>query len=317
MTVETHHGMRTLLRGFAVAMGAALLAAVGLWAWAQTDLVPSRLNPEWSKTKMSEITRVQRWQIDNDLVDEAYMREYNNVRFPGPNSWDQRAAWVAELAQWYPVADAVNQIVDFTRSVMYGNEGAMRRLYDMGQAGDISAACIVATLYNHHRKEVTAQWKLTYEQVAKAALAFKDSGHLLCAGVEGEQYFRGTLGYPKDLEKAKKIFIMQAAAGSAANQEFMFRQHSDGAHKFEPRAVMLELCWHRVLTQKSLITRTIDLCGQYREGTRVDWQGTVTLVPARLREHALQWCEPSKNVTGAVCVQLESEPESKPKETSK
>ena len=299
MADSLHRSSRGVLRWVSIAIGAVLLAAVGLFVWAQTDLVPSRLKPELSQVKMRALTLEQRWQIDSELLDEAYMKEYNNVRFPGPGSWDQRAAWVAELAQWYPVADAVNQIVDFTRSVMHNNEAAMRRLYDMGQAGDIGAACMAASLYHHHPKEMTARWRLGYEQVARAALVHKDSGNLMCLGVEGTQYFRGTMGYPKDIDKARKIFIKRAAAGSVGNQEFMVRQYSDGAYRFEPRAAILELCWHRVLAQKSLLTRTIDLCGQYREGTRVDWQGKVSVVPLQLQENALRWCDRSKTVTGA------------------
>jgi hypothetical protein len=188
----------------------------------------------------------------------------------------------------------------------------------MGQAGDVSAACMAAALYWHHTKEMVAGWNLGFEAVLKSAMRFKDSGHPVCVGVEASAYLYGWPGYPKDEKRSTELRIRAAAAGSAGEQKYMAAKHIAGAQRLEPKSVALEICWTRVAATKLINERTSfdNTCRLYRRGVAMV-DGEPKKPPQDIQEIALHWCSPFLTVTPDMCAYLESETSSQPKELAK
>lgn len=264
---------------------------------------PSLYKPELARP----LTQTERWQLDFDLANEASMKEHNSRRFDAPGSFDKRAQWFEATAQWYKAADLLQQIIDFRKSAMRNNEQAFNQIVELGKQGDIGAACLAAMFYRHHQKEVTARWKYSFEQVAREALKYKDSGNAVCFGLEGSLYLSGELGYPRDQRLAKPDMLRSALAGSFGNQNFMAITHHFESQRFEPKHVALKLCWLDIASQQSPAAFFEDTCRSYRLGIAFDRGLKEVPMPTHIQELARQWCSPDRIVTAQTCADLEQQ----------
>jgi hypothetical protein len=292
---------RSIVRMALGAVIAALFAgSVLVWA-VNPSMPPSLYKPELKR----ELTQQARWQLDFELANEASMREHNSRRFDAPGSFEKRARWFEETAQWYPLADLMQQMINFRKSAMVNNEKAFNELVERGKQGDVGATCMAWMFYRHFRKEVTAKWHYSYDDVARAALKLKDSGHPVCSGVEGPLYLSGELGYPQDRSLAKPYMIGRAVTGFTGSQEYMANSHLFGSLNFEPKDVALQLCWERIADQTSPVIQFGTTCDAYRHGIAVDKNFQKVALPAHIQRLARDWCEPSRIVTAQTCADLE------------
>lgn len=283
--------------------------AVGLlvWAFDGKSMPPSLYKPELKR----EMTQEQRWKLDFELANEAAMKNHNSRRFDMPDAFEKRAKWFEETARWYPIADLMQQLIDFRTSSMRNNERAFNELVEMGKAGNISATCMAAMFYQHHDKEATAHWKYTYEDVAKEALKQKNSGHPVCVGIEGSFHLYGQLGYTKSRELAKPYFVKRALIGFYGAQNYLLVSHVRGQMRFVPKDVALSLCWQRVADTISPYALFSSECETYRLGIAVNEDFKDVPLPPSIQQLAREWCEPSRIVTAQTCADLELQSDSK------
>ena len=255
-----------------------------------------------------EISLEERWRLDTALLNEIAMKSQNTRRFDVPDPFEKRARWVEAQAVWYPIADLVQQLVDFRQSRMRDNEAAFVRLVELGRRGDAGARCLAAGIYKHFPREVTARWSVTYETVSLEALKDSGSGHPVCAAVQAAAYLAGDLpGYGRDPAKAKPALVASAAAGLYTNQMFLAGTHLAGSTRFDGREVALKLCWQRVADQQSPFGAFRTTCEAYRLGVGSDLQGKPLSVPAETQAIAARWCAPASNVTAQECARLEQQ----------
>ena len=201
---------------FALGISLALVSATGVLVWAfHPPMPPSLYRPALKR----DLTQEQRWKLDFELANEASMKEHNSRRFEAPGSFEKRALWFEATAQWYPIADLMQQMIDFRKSTMRNNEKAFNKLVEMGKQGDVGATCMAWMFYKHFKKEDTAKWHYSYDDAARAALKLKDSGHPVCCGVEGALYLDGDLGYPQNRFLGRSYLLRRAVAGFYGNQK--------------------------------------------------------------------------------------------------
>ncbi len=298
---------KTKLIAFGFAAVTALFVGVVL-AWVSTTAMPLSL---YKPALQRSMTEQERWKLDFDLANEASMREHNSRRFDVPGSFEKRARWFEETAQWYPIADLMQQMIDFRKSAMVNNERAFNKLVELGERGDVGATCVAWMFYQHFNKEDTAKWRHKYEHVARAALKLKDSGHPVCTGIEGELYVRGSLGYPQDRSLAKPHMIANAVAGFSGSQEYMANTHLFESKLFQQNDVALNLCWRRVADMSSPVVQFDAICRAYRNGYDFDRNLKEIAVPAHIQKIASEWCEPTRTVTAQTCADLELQTERK------
>lgn len=249
-----------------------------------------------------EVTRAERWRLDLELMNEVVMREHGNRRF---GSLEARARWAENLARRDPVADLVQQIVDFRKGKMRDNEQAFGKLAALGRHGDVSARCFAAFLYGNHRPEVTEGWRVGYEEVMRQGLLEKDSGHPVCLGLEASLYMTGSLGYPEDRERARKMRIPAALAGSYGAQMTLARYHLEGALRFEPRHLALDFCWRRVADSFWQHAGYSSRC--LSQGQVMNSDLRMVDAPSAVRVIGAEWCVAEKKVTAQTCVDLEGQ----------
>ena len=278
-----------------------LLISIVAMAQLLTPRPPSLYQPALARN----LTKEERWKLDFDMVNEITMRDHNNYRFDAPGSFEKRAKWFEETAKWYPLADLMQQIIDFRKSTMRDNEKAFNQLVEMGQRGDIGAACIAALLYRHHRREVTDPWKYSFETVTREALKHEDSGHTVCLGTRGGLYMSGELGYPKDENLAKPFVMRSAVAGFYGYQRDMVRSHIEGKLRFNPKDFEASLCWNRVTYTQAGVNSFFHACESYLDGTATNENLKSAPLPAPLIEMSRQWCDPKRIVTAQTCADLE------------
>ena len=299
---------RTLFRFVVGAAVAAVLSAGGVLVWAiDQPMPPSLYKPELKR----DLTQEQRWALDVEIANEASMKNHNSRRFDAPGSFEKRARWFESTAQWYQIADLMQQMIDFRKSTMRDNEKAFNELVELGKMGDVGATCIAWFFYRHFDKAATVKWKYTYEDMAKATLKFKDSGHPICGYVEGALYSDGHLGYEKNAEKAKPFMIRLALNDFFPVREDLKRAHLFEALRFIPRDVALNLCWHRVADQVSPYALFGGECESYRSGFIFDENIKRIPVPPEIQKIASEWCEPNRIVTAQTCADLENKTEEK------
>jgi hypothetical protein len=270
---------------------------------------PSLYKPELARP----LGQSERWQLDFELANEASMKDHNSYRFDAPGSFDKRARWVEATAQWYMTADLLQQMIDFRKSAMRNNEHAFNQLFELGKQGDVGAACTAARFYRYHRKEVTARWKYSFEQVAREALKYKDSGNPVCFGLEGSLYLYGDLGYPSSRKQAKPDLLRSAVAGSFGDQVFLANMHHFEAQRFEPEHVALKLCWTRAASYQSPAAFFREACDGYRLGIAFDINGKEVAMPQHIQQLGRQWCTSERIVTAATCAALEQKLDSEEK----
>ena len=289
-------------RLFAVVAGTVVMC-IGIVAMAQ--MLAPRSPSLYQAALARSLTQEERWRLDFDMVNEITMRDHNNYRFDAPGSFEKRAKWFEETAQWYPLADLMQQIIDFRKSTMRDNEKAFNQLVEMGQRGDIGAACIAALLYRNHRREVTDPWKYGFETVTREALKHEDSGHTVCLGTRGGLYMGGELGYPKDINLAKPYMMRSAVAGFYAYQSYMARRNIEGELRFNPNDFERALCWNRVSYTQAGNNSFPHTCESYLRGTATNENLKSAPLPAPLIEMSRQWCDSKRIVTAQTCADLE------------
>ena len=233
------------------------------------------------------------------------MREHNSRRFTAPGSFEKRARWFEETAQWYPLADLMQQLINFRKSAMVNNEKAFNKLVERGKKGDVGATCMAWMFYRHFRKEVTAKWHYSYDDVARAALKLKDSGHPVCSGVQGPLYLYGELGYPQDRSLAKPYMMTRAVTGFYGSQMYLANSHLTEALRFKSDEFELNLCWTKVADVHSPLSGLGTMCGYYKDGMGFNEQLEPVALPAPLQKLAREWCEPNRIVTAQTCADLE------------
>lgn len=294
-----------------IAIGVAAVAALSagsVLVWAvNPSMPPSLYKPELKR----ELTQQERWQLDFEMANEAFMKEHNSRRFDAPGSFEKRARWFEETAQWYPLADLMQQMINFRKSAMVNNEKAFNELVDRGKKGDVGATCMAWMFYRHFRKEVTAKWHYSYDDVARAALKLKDSGHPVCSGVEGPLYLSGELGYPQDRSLAKPYMIRSAVTGFFGAQMYILGGHQAGTLRFDPQEFELDLCWTKVADAHSPVAGFASTCELYKGGVGLNEQLSSVPLPQPLQKMAREWCEPNRIVTAQTCADLELQTETK------
>ena len=299
---------RTLFRFVVGAVVAVVLSAGGVLVWAVGQpMPPSLYKPELKR----DLTQEQRWALDVEIANEASMKNHNSRRFDAPGSFEKRARWFESTAQWYQIADLMQQMIDFRKSSMLDNEKAFNELVELGKRGDVGATCIAWLFYRHFDKAVTSKWKYTYEDMAKASLKLKDSGHPICSYIEGGLHLDGNLGYEKSAEKAKPFIIKMAVIGFYDSRNYMKNAHLFEALQFTHREVSLNLCWHRAADQVSPYAQFGTKCESYRDGYIFDGDGKKHTVPTEIQRLAREWCEPDRVVTAQTCADLENKTEEK------
>lgn len=261
-----------------------------------------------------ELTQAERQKLDFDLANEASMREHNSYRFDAPGSFEKRARWFEETAQWYPIADLMQQIIDFRKSTMRNNEVAFNQLVALGQGGDAGAACLAWMFYRHHKREVTANWKYSFEKVTVQAMKFQKSGHPVCLGIEASLFISGDLGYSKSATRAKAGMLQRAVAGFFGAQHYMSIIHLEGRERFMENDVALYLCWQRVAYAQSPIYSFPNTCEVYEQGVARNHQGEWVPAPLEIKDAARQWCDANRTVTAQTCADLEQKYEPKGKQ---
>lgn len=298
-------------RGMSVVLGSVVLLCMAVgsaWVMALERPMPRSLyKPELKRN----LTQEERWKLDFELANEATMKNHNSRRFDAPGSFEKRARWFEETAQWYLIADLLRQIIDFRTSRMINNEKAFNELVQLGRQGNAGAACIAALLYGHFNKADTARWRNSYEFVVSEALKVKSSGHPACIGQEGALYLYGEMGRPVDRNLAKPHLLKRALAGFYGAQEYMRVEHLYGARRFESAEVALYLCWARVADQTSPMAQFATKCEAYREGIALDENLKSVPLPPHIQQLAREWCEPSRIVTAQTCADLEQKAEGK------
>ena len=295
-----------------MALGAVITAlfAGSVMVWAlDTPLPLSLYMPQLKR----ELTQQERWQLDFELANEASMREHNSRRFDAPGSFEKRARWFEETAQWYPLADLLQQLINFRKSAMVNNEKAFNELVERGKQGDVGATCIAWMFYKHFKKEDTAKWHYSYDDVARAALKLKDSGHPVCSGVEGALYLDGNLGYPQDRNLAKPYLLKSAVSGFYGDQMYLLGGHQAGTLRFDPKEFELDLCWRKVTDAQAPLPGFRSTCTDYNAGVGLDEQLKFVPLPVALQQLAREWCEPSRIVTAQTCADLEQQYQSERK----
>lgn len=298
-------------RGMSVVLGSVVLLCLAVgsaWVMALERPMPSSLyKPELKRN----LTQEERWKLDFELANEATMKNHNSRRFDAPGSFEKRARWFEETAQWYLIADLLRQIIDFRTSRMINNEKAFNELVQLGRQGDAGAACMAALFYRHFDKADTAKWRNSLEYVVSEALKVNNSGHPVCMGREGALFLYGEMGYPVDRNLAKPHLLKSALAGFYGAQEYIRNTHFLGARRFQPNEVALYLCWARVADQISPMAQFASECDSYRMGTAFDENQRSVTLPPNIQQLAREWCEPSRIVTAQTCADLEQKAEGK------
>jgi hypothetical protein len=298
-------------RGMSVVLGSVVLLCLAVGsAWVvalEKPMPPSLYKPELKRN----LTQEERWKLDFELANEAAMKNHNSRRFDAPGSFEKRARWFEETAQWYQIADLLRQLIDFRTSSMLNNEKAFNELVEQGKQGDAGAACIAAMLYRHHSTEATSGWKYSFDAVAHQALDAKESEHPVCVGQLGTHHMSGQLGYRKSRVLAKPYLIKEAVAGFYGSQQYLRSEHLPGALRFEPNEVALYLCWARVADQTSPMAQFGTKCEAYRQGIALDENLKSVPLPPHIQQLAREWCEPSRAVTAQTCADLEQKAERK------
>jgi len=288
----------------------AVLAAGSVLVWAVNEpFPPSLYRPDLKR----EMTQEQRWKLDFELANEASMKEHNSRRFDAPGSFEKRAQWFEATARWYPIADLMQQMIDFRKSIMRNNEKAFNKLVELGKRGDVGATCMAWMFYKHFDKEVTAKWRYSYEQVARDALKVRDSGHPVCSEIEGSLHLDGDLGYETSKTKARPYMIRRGMAGFYGDQMYLAASHQAGTLRFEPHEFELDLCWTKVADAQSPVAGFASTCEFHKDGVGMNEQLKPVPLPQSLQKIVREWCEPSRIVTAQTCADLEQQYENEKK----
>lgn len=291
---------------------AGFLLAVGIGYWTYSALAQAQGMPEpmVRASAAKTLTKQERWKLDFIIANEAGKREFGSQMFPAPQSYEKRARWFEEHAQWYQTADLIRQIIDFRFPGVLNNESAFNRLYELGKQGDIGASCMASMLYLHHSEEMRKGWKYSHETVVREALKHKDSGHPVCDGLEYGLYVHGLLGYPQDRALARKNALLRAHTGFYGTQNYLSGWHRHDSVVLNPKHFALSICWVKVAEQQ--IERIHNACETYQSGRIYyggTWQNPLATIP--IPEHhkkvVAEWCDPKVLPTIDTCMTLENQ----------
>lgn len=269
---------------------------------------PSLYKPELKR----ELTQKERWQLDFEMANELSMHT-NTRRFDAPNMLKKRAKWVEDMAQWYPMADLLQQILDIRAFKARNNEAAFNRLVELGKQGDVAARCMAHFFYLYHAPDVTKTWKYSYDDVARLALEVKAAGHPACVGMEGTFYLRGLMGYPKDRMKAKPYELESAIAGFYQSQYGMIGYNLIKGPEIQAKDIELSFCWERVTNQNVPAIDFYGSCSIAKRGLMFGANGEY-VISDPLKPLVRKWCEPTQEqwkVTAQDCANLERQYEGK------
>jgi hypothetical protein len=289
-----------------------IISAVVMLGYFVISSQSANANSLYQPSLKRELSKEQRWQLDFEIANESTMREHNSRRFTVPGSFEKRALWFEETAQWYQIADLMRQVINFRTSTLMHDEAIFKQLFELGKSGDIGASCMAAMFYRPHQKEITDRWKLSYETVMREGLKHKDSGHPVCAGIESGLYRRGELGYEKNISKANAALLEQAKMGFYEAQVDMYiLAHSTGELALDKRHFEAYLCWKNLAFLQAPIFEPE--CSTYEQGEL--YYGRTLENPARripipsdLVPIAKSWCEKNKPPTTlATCLNLENQ----------
>lgn len=295
-----------LITGLALVL-AAWAVDTPLPEWARKYPIVKPIASRYDPAKALQLAQAQRWQLDFDLVNEADMREINSRRFDVPNPYEKRARWFEEMAQGYELADLINQLFDFRKSSTINDEAVFTKLYALGKSGNEAAACMAEHFHRSLSREITARWKVSYDDVALAAAPYIHSAHPVCSELEWSLASQGKGGLEKDPQRAHRARIKPALAGFYFRQSGMSVIHIDLVRQMHPKAVEAHLCWSRVADRSSVHSNFQGECDSYRQGFSSDGAGHSIQVPPSIQILARQWCEPTRIVTPQECAQLESQ----------